>query len=122
MEKALDQAMLGQGDNVAGKLRVRLACEAQDAKRSVQNIVLHRYAVATQHKMRGSQFASIAVDASRVGRRNVLHAAVALPDNSATWAPPQALWGGHGQAARVNFGAAGRAIKLPFEAKQNSQK
>ncbi len=53
---------------------------------------------------RNPQYLSIAVDASRLGKRSVLLGAAALPSNLAAWMPPQDRRRGVGGFGRVGGG------------------
>lgn len=50
-----------------------------------------RYYLACRRAFTGAQVISVAIDASRLSRKQVLLGCIATPENLAAWMPPQAL-------------------------------
>ena len=61
----------------------------EDDKHS--DVLLARYFLASRRAFQSRRVLHVALDASRVGNRNLMGTAVALPSNLAAWCPPQAI-------------------------------
>jgi hypothetical protein len=89
LEQVLDDACIGLNDDYD----VTQSDQLPDASNYQRNVILNRYMVVAHAAVAssGTSFISLATDAARVGRRNMLSTAIVLPSNKAIWAPPQ-VW------------------------------
>jgi hypothetical protein len=79
------------GSGLDGKLAAASWDHRLEDDRQHSDVLLARYFLASRKALKSCRVLHVALDASRVGNRNLMSTAAALPPNIAAWCPPQAI-------------------------------